>query len=89
MWGLVGLVNAAVGLWLLTQESTGLFVVARTGSSIVCTAAAVAVSTLWFRRVVARDDALAERCSNQGVRGVAGTGVDPVTPRFSGACSAD
>ena len=59
MWGLIGLGNAAVALWLLTNQSTGVFVVAKTVLSTALTAAAVAVSTLWFRRTVARDDALA------------------------------
>ena len=36
-----------------------------------------------------RDAALAERTAVTRAFVVAGTGVDPVTPRFSGVCSAD
>ena len=35
------------------------------------------------------DEALAQRNAVTRAFVVAGTGVDPVTPRFSGACSAD
>jgi hypothetical protein len=37
----------------------------------------------------ARDEALVQRNALTRAFVVAGTGVDPVTPRFSGACSAD
>ena len=36
-----------------------------------------------------RDEALVQREAVTRAFVVAGTGVDPVTPRFSGACSAD
>ena len=35
------------------------------------------------------DEALAQDKPATRASAVAGTGVDPVTPRFSGACSAD
>ena len=42
----------------------------RTALPILGTEALVALSTVWFRRTLWRDDALAERGSDQGVRAV-------------------
>ncbi len=53
MWGAVGLANAAAGFWLLTTQSTNVYVIASTALSIGVTAAAVAASAVWFRRTVA------------------------------------
>jgi len=53
MWGAVGLANAAAGFWLLTTQSTNVYVVAST-ASIGVTASAVAASAVWFRRTVAQ-----------------------------------
>ena len=53
MWGAVGLANAAAGFWLLTTQSTNVYVIASTVLSIGVTAAAVAASAVWFRRTVA------------------------------------
>jgi intracellular septation protein A len=74
-WGVYGLVNAALGLWMLVTLTPAAYVALRTPLSIVGTAAMVALSTVWFRRTcarddLARDDALAERGSDQGVRAV-------------------
>jgi hypothetical protein len=59
LWGGYGMVNAAVGA--LTALKTTTYVVLRTTLSILGTAAMVAASTLWFRRVVERDGALVQR----------------------------
>jgi hypothetical protein len=59
-WGCYGLANAALGAWMLTTLTTTAYVALRTPLSILGTAAMVAVSTMWFRCVIARDDALAE-----------------------------
>jgi hypothetical protein len=93
LWGVYGILNAALGVWMLLALTPATYVMLRTPLSIVGTAAMVAVSTLWFRRVVA-DAEPRRRPGRAGLGpgradGVAGTGVDPVTPRFSGACSAD
>lgn len=54
MWGVVGMLNAGLGLWLLTTQSTDVYVVASTVLSLAVTAGAVAASVLWFRRTAAR-----------------------------------
>ncbi len=54
MWGCYGLANAALGLWMLRSLTTTSYVMLRTPLSIVGTAAMVAVSMCWFRRVVGR-----------------------------------
>ena len=54
MWGLVGIANAAAGLWLLVTQSTHVYVLASTVLSIAVPAAAVSASIVWFRRTVAR-----------------------------------
>ena len=58
MWGVVGLANALLGLWLLVTLSTSAYVVASTVLSIVVTGGAVVASVLWFRHTVARVPAL-------------------------------
>jgi hypothetical protein len=75
LWGVYGLANAALGLWMLTALTPAVYVTLRTPLSILGTAAMVAMSTVWFRRTLRRDDpqradALAEQCSDQGVRAV-------------------
>jgi intracellular septation protein A len=69
LWGGYGLLNAVLGVWMLTSLTPAAYVVLRAPSSIIGTAAMVAVSTVSFRKV-ARADAPAERCSDQGVRAV-------------------
>lgn len=54
MWGLVGLLNAAIAYWLLVTVATATFVITQTALSIVVTVLAVGVSILWFRRSMAR-----------------------------------
>jgi hypothetical protein len=54
LWAFVGLTNASIALWLLFSQSVGTFVVARTGVSWVLTAGAIALSTLWFHRLMAQ-----------------------------------
>jgi hypothetical protein len=68
LWGVYGLLNAALGVWMLVGLRPPVYVLLRTPVSVVGTAAMVAVSTLWFRRAVAgRADALA---GGQGVQTV-------------------
>ena len=52
MWGLVGLVHASVGLWLLVHLSTSAYVVVNTVLSIAVPGALIAISVAWFRRAV-------------------------------------
>ena len=52
LWTLVFFVNAALGLWFLLSQSLGNFVVLKTTVSLLVIAAAIAVSTLWFRRIL-------------------------------------
>ncbi len=54
-WGVYGLVNAALGVWMLTALPTDTYVLVRTPLSVVGTASMVALSTVWFRRVMERD----------------------------------
>lgn len=52
LWAGVFLANAGISLWLLVSQSLATFLWTRTVASLVLTGAAVAVSTLAFRRVV-------------------------------------
>jgi len=54
LWGGVQLANAGIALWLLLSQPVAVYVVAKTGASLVVMGAAVAGSTWWFRRLVAR-----------------------------------
>jgi len=53
-WGVTQLLNAAVTLWLLVSQSVGTYVVTRTAMSWTLTAAGIAVSVVWFARVLQR-----------------------------------
>lgn len=64
VWGVYGLLNAALGLWMLVELPPATYVALRTPLSIVGTAAMVTWSTAWFRRTLARDEALTERGSS-------------------------
>jgi hypothetical protein len=52
LWALVQLTNAAVTIWLLLSQPVATYVVAKTFVSLAATAAAIAVSTLWFTRAM-------------------------------------
>lgn len=52
LWGVVQLTNAGLTLWLLLSQSLGTFVVVRTTLAYALTATAIAISVLWFRRVM-------------------------------------
>ena len=54
MWAAVSLANVGITLWLLTSQSVGTYVVAKTTVTIVFNVGAVAASVLWFKRLVAR-----------------------------------
>ena len=52
LWAGVFLANAGISLWLLVSQSLATFLWTRTVTSAVLTAAAVAISTMAFRRCV-------------------------------------
>lgn len=52
LWAMVMLANAGIALWLLISQSLAVFLAARTAASLVLTAGAIGISTLWFRRSV-------------------------------------
>jgi hypothetical protein len=54
LWAFAQASNAAITIWLLLTQSLGTFVVARVAVSWTVTVAAITVSTLWFRRSMAR-----------------------------------
>jgi hypothetical protein len=52
LWGVYGLLNAALGVWLLVALTPASYVLIRTPLSVLGTATMMAVSARWFRRVV-------------------------------------
>ncbi len=52
LWAGVQLGNATVALWLLLNEPIGLFLALKTAATALIMGAAIAVSTMWFRRVL-------------------------------------
>jgi hypothetical protein len=52
MWGVVGIANAAAGLWLLVTQVTDVYVLASTALSIAVPAAAISASIVWFRHTI-------------------------------------
>ena len=54
MWAAVSVTNTLVTLWLLTTQSVGTFVIAKTALTIGANFGAVLVSVMWFKRIVAR-----------------------------------
>ena len=52
MWGVVGIANAAAGLWLLVTQATNVYVLASTVLSIAVPAAAISASIVWFRQTI-------------------------------------
>jgi hypothetical protein len=54
LWAFIGAVNVTVTLWLLFTQSIGTYVVAKTAASSALTVSAIIISTLWFRRSMAR-----------------------------------
>ena len=60
LWMFALVTNAALGLWFLLSQSLGNFVLLRTGVTMFVIAAGIAVSTLWFRRIL-RGEGLALR----------------------------
>ncbi len=55
LWAFVFLANAGVALWLLVSQPIAVFLVGKTAASAVLMVAAVAVSTLSFRRCLRAD----------------------------------
>ena len=62
LWTFVFFANATVGLWLLLSQSVGAFVLLKTTITVLAIGAAIAVSTLWFRRTL-RGEGIALRWS--------------------------
>ena len=62
LWTFVFVANAALGLWFLLSQSLGNFVLLKTTVTMLVIGAAIAVSTLWFRRTL-RGEGLALRWS--------------------------
>ena len=56
LWAFAQAANAGITIWLLFSQSVGTFVVLRTIVSAGMTAGAIVLSTLWFRRSMARND---------------------------------
>ncbi len=54
LWGGIQLANAGVALWLLLSQPIPVYLAAKTGATTVIMAVAIAGSTVWFRRLVAR-----------------------------------
>jgi hypothetical protein len=54
LWAFAQISNAAITIWLLFSQSLGTFVVLRSVVSCSVTVSAIVVSTLWFKRSMAR-----------------------------------
>jgi hypothetical protein len=54
LWAFTQACNVAVTLWLLFTQSVGTYLVAKTAVSTSFTVTAIIISTLWFRRSMAR-----------------------------------
>ena len=54
LWAFINLANAAVTIWLLVSQPLPVFLLARTLVSLTFTGAAIAVSTLYFKRSMRR-----------------------------------
>ncbi|HEY1635094.1 MAG TPA: VC0807 family protein [Acidimicrobiales bacterium] len=65
LWTVVFVTNAALGLWFLLTQSLGNFVLLKTSVTTSVIAAAIAVSTLWFRQTL-RGEGLALRYRSAG-----------------------
>ncbi len=61
LWACTQGLNATLTLWLLVSQSVATFVVARTVVSWSLTGTAILISTLWFKRSMARHGILATR----------------------------
>lgn len=60
LWTVVFVTNAALGLWFLLTQSLGNFVLLKTSVTMTLVAAAIGVSTVWFRQTL-RGEGLALR----------------------------
>jgi hypothetical protein len=54
LWAFTQTINVALTLWLLFTQSLATYVVAKTAASSTLTVSAIIISTLWFRRSMAR-----------------------------------
>jgi hypothetical protein len=66
LWGIYGLLNAALGVWMLLALTPAGYVLLRTPLSVLGTATMVAVSVRWFRRVVGDDESGSGRAARTG-----------------------
>lgn len=54
LWALVNVVNAAATVWLLVTQPIGVYLLGKTVVSMGVMAAAITLSTVWFRRTLRR-----------------------------------
>src|SRR5438067_10794271 len=54
LWALVNLVNAGVTIWLLLTQPVGTYLLAKTVVSFAVMAAAISLSTVWFKSTLRR-----------------------------------
>jgi Protein of unknown function (DUF3159) len=54
LWAFIQSINVIVTLWLLFTQSIPTYMVAKTATSTTLTVSAIVLSTLWFRRSMAR-----------------------------------
>jgi uncharacterized protein DUF3159 len=54
LWAFTQALNVGITLWLLFTQSVGTYMLAKTATSSTLTVSAIIVSTLWFRRSMAR-----------------------------------
>jgi hypothetical protein len=54
LWGFAQLANAVTAVWLLVSQPVGIYLATKTAASLVVWVGAVAVSTLLFKRSMAR-----------------------------------
>jgi hypothetical protein len=54
LWAFTQAINVGLTLWLLFTQSLATYVVAKTAASSTLTVSAIIISTLWFRRSMAR-----------------------------------
>jgi hypothetical protein len=52
LWGIIGFTHASVGLWLLMNLSTNVYVIVNALLSVAVPATLIAISVRWFRRTV-------------------------------------
>jgi intracellular septation protein A len=77
LWALVHVVNAGVTIYLLMTQPVGVYVVAKTAAGWTITGTGIAVSTWWFRRMVAGGDSAGVVAGPAGPVGATPVGATP------------